>query len=438
MMRGLLSGILWGTVFGGMGLVVLSTLLPLPETPPGEAEVEVPAESEFNRPKPEETLLLPQEDKIQPPKAVRAVEAPTVQQMNDLSDSVTRSAGLPQAGLEIPHVAAPAAAAAIPALPREGGPAPVVSDAIGLGSPSPRPDAPLAPDVAIPPAVQAQRSESADMIIPGPSRLHSAAPQIQALTSTPFAPERPAVVAESTTMAAQRGGNAPEEAVMDALVRFAQTFANPDDKPLFAVILIDRPDQLSARDSLFGLGFPITVAIDPGRDDATTAAAAYRAAGHEVLIMADALPERTQPDDIKAALDAFRTSLPQAVALLDKTDGDLLQTDRDLIDPIFSGLAASGHGFLTYDRGLQDIFERGMRDGVATGLIFRSLDAEREGAPLIRRYLDRAVFEALEHGAVIMIGNTYDATLTALAEWSLGRRAGTVALAPVSAVLLRN
>ncbi|MEM9524904.1 MAG: divergent polysaccharide deacetylase family protein, partial [Pseudomonadota bacterium] len=387
MMRGLLSGIFWGALFGGIGLAVLSTLLPLPETPPGEAEVEVPAESEFNRTKPEQTLLLPQEDTIRPPQAVRAVETPTIQRINDLSDNVTRPAGLPEAGLEVPHVAAPTAAAALPSLPRAGRSAPMAFGATGIDSLAPQPDAPLAPDVTIPPAMQAQRSESADMIIPKPSGPRWAVPRVRPLTSTPFAPEVPTVAteppgrapttAEGAALAARPSGNAPEETVTDALVRFAQTFANPDDKPLFSVILIDRPNHPSARDGLLGLDFPITVAIDPARDDAAAAAAAYRRAGHEVLIMADALSERVPSGGIKAALEAFRTSLPQAVALLDKTDGDPLQTDQALIGPILGSLAASGHGFLTYDRGSNGIVERAMRDGVVTGLIFRPLDAER-------------------------------------------------------------
>ncbi|NBO20421.1 MAG: hypothetical protein EBU97_00330 [Rhodobacteraceae bacterium] len=66
---------------------------------------------------------------------------------------------------------------------------------------------------------------------------------------------------------------------------------------------------------------------------------------------------------------------------------------------------------------------------------FRSLDAEGETQPMIRRYLDRAAFKAAQDGRVVVIGTTAEDTVAALLAWSVEGRAGSVALAPLSAVL---
>ncbi len=71
------------------------------------------------------------------------------------------------------------------------------------------------------------------------------------------------------------------------------------------------------------------------------------------------------------------------------------------------------------------------------GLVFRELDNDGQKPDVIRRFLDNAAFKARqERGGVILLGHARPETLQALIEWSLGNRAKSVAMAPVSAVLL--
>ena len=55
---------------------------------------------------------------------------------------------------------------------------------------------------------------------------------------------------------------------------------------------------------------------------------------------------------------------------------------------------------------------------------------------MIRRFLDNAAFRARNEDGVIVLARARAETLEALQEWSLGNRAQTVTLAPISAVLL--
>jgi polysaccharide deacetylase 2 family uncharacterized protein YibQ len=64
------------------------------------------------------------------------------------------------------------------------------------------------------------------------------------------------------------------------------------------------------------------------------------------------------------------------------------------------------------------------------------LDRERESGVVIKRYLDRAALKAGQVGRVVVIGHSYPETVTALFSWAMSDRPATVALAPVSAVLL--
>ena len=54
---------------------------------------------------------------------------------------------------------------------------------------------------------------------------------------------------------------------------------------------------------------------------------------------------------------------------------------------------------------------------------------------LARRYLDRAAFKAAQEGRVVVQGTTRPETVQALLEWTVEGRAGSVELAPASAVL---
>ncbi len=68
--------------------------------------------------------------------------------------------------------------------------------------------------------------------------------------------------------------------------------------------------------------------------------------------------------------------------------------------------------------------------------ILRDFDGEGQDARTKRRFLDGAAFRARQDGSVVMLGRLTPDTLSALLLWSLQDRAASVAMVPVSAVLI--
>lgn len=242
------------------------------------------------------------------------------------------------------------------------------------------------------------------------------------------------------------GGPAPSPAFVQppapvadgALRRHAAAFANPDMKPIVAVILTDLGDAAGgvAPDALDELGVAVTVAIDPEAPDAAARAVAYRLAGDEVAILAPDLPEGATASDLEVSHQGAVSALPEAVAVIGRP-GSAFQTDRRIAQHLVSLLATEGRGIVTYTRGLDPARQAAEGEGLPHAAIFRDLDAEGENPATIQRYLDRAAFEAARTGAVVVTGTTSPGTVAALREWIQGGARGVV-VGPVSAVMLAH
>ncbi len=219
--------------------------------------------------------------------------------------------------------------------------------------------------------------------------------------------------------------------------RFAVRHSDSASRPLMSVVLIDVPGQSLTAAQLKALTFPVTFAIDPDRSDAGKLAAKYRAAGHEVLMLAETLARKGSASAAETLLDGYAKTLPEAVGLMDIQAGGI-QGKRALQSQVIDLLAERGYGFVLYDRGLNSTAAAARREGVPTGLIFRMLDAGRERAEVIRRYLDRAAFKAGKDGSVVMVGHTYPETVKGLVGWALDGRAAALSLAPVTAIMLQG
>jgi uncharacterized protein len=227
---------------------------------------------------------------------------------------------------------------------------------------------------------------------------------------------------------------AATEADLPPLTRFAAAFDNPDAKPLFSIVLVDDGAADLDRATLAGLPFAVSFVVDPLSPGAEAAAAIYRAGGKEVLMLATGIPAGATPADLEQTFQAHGAALPEAVAVIDLAEGGF-QNDRQLATQLVPILVAQGRGLVTWDKGLNAADQVARRDGLPTAMVFRSLDADGEDTPVIRRYLDRAAFKAAQEGAVTVVGQTRPETIAALLEWTVEGRASTVALAPVSAVL---
>jgi polysaccharide deacetylase 2 family uncharacterized protein YibQ len=224
------------------------------------------------------------------------------------------------------------------------------------------------------------------------------------------------------------------------IAQFAQPFDNPEDKPLMSIVLID--DGTSPTSGAAGIAalrsFPyaLSFAVDSSLPDAAARMALYREEGFEVLAMVD-LPEGAQPRDVETTLDATLAQLPEVMGVLEGP-GAGLQGSRVVADQVTAFLSQSGHGLVTQDKGLNTMPKLARKEGVPAMPIFRDFDSKGQTATVIRRFLDQAAFKAGQEGTVIMLGRLRPDTISALLLWGLQDRAGQVALAPISAVLMRE
>lgn len=219
-----------------------------------------------------------------------------------------------------------------------------------------------------------------------------------------------------------------------ALTLYSMPFENPDAKPMYSLVLIDDPEHPVSSEMLAHLPFAVSFAIDALRDDATEVAAKYRGAGFEVVMLTN-LPSGATAADVEVAFEAYSHAIPEAVAVLDLGANGFLRGPSTATQ-IAGIMSEAGYGLITPSKGLNSAQKAAKREGVPAALLFRELDFDGENVSLIRRYLDRAAFRASQEGSVIMLGHTRPKTIEALVTWTLDDRAASVAIAPVSAVLL--
>jgi hypothetical protein len=233
----------------------------------------------------------------------------------------------------------------------------------------------------------------------------------------------------------QIGSEAAVNAVSMPFTLYARAF-EPEGKPLFAILLRDVGDAGMDRAELAKLPFPVSFVVDPLTTDAREASTTYRAAGQEVLTLANGIPPGATAADLETTFATLSAILPESVGLIDQDIGGF-QDQRPLATLVLPVIKGEGRGVVTYDRGLNAADQIARRDGVPAAVIFRVLDAEGESKITIRRYLDRAAFKAAQEGAVVVIGDTRAETVAAILEWTVEGRAATVSLAPVTAVMAR-
>lgn len=219
-----------------------------------------------------------------------------------------------------------------------------------------------------------------------------------------------------------------------ALVRNAEAFENPEGKPLMAIVLLDDGSSPIGLEALQSFPYPLSFAVDASWPGAKDASERYRAAGFEVLALAD-LPAGANARDTEVAMQTYLDAVPQAVAIMEGT-GTGVQSDRAATEQLAPILLESGHGLVMHAKGLNTAQKLMAREGVPSASVFRDFDAKGQDANAIRRFLDQAAFKAGQQDeGVIMLGRLRADTVSALLLWGLQDRAASVALAPVSAVL---
>ena len=227
-----------------------------------------------------------------------------------------------------------------------------------------------------------------------------------------------------------------EEAPKRPIEAFAEPVEIEGDKPLMSIVLVDDGSVPLGLEALESFPYPITFAVDGAWSGASEAAAAYRAAGFEVMVVAD-LPPGAQPQDAEVTLSTILSKVPEAVGVLEGDAGGL-QDNRAASDQVSKILAETGHGLVLYPKGLNSAQSLARRAGIPAQSLFRDFDGQGQDAKVIRRFLDQAAFKAGQEGSVIMLGRLRAETISALLIWGLQDRASRVTFVPVSQVLLED
>lgn len=462
-MRGFVSGVIWGGVVATLGLAVASQLAPMrpdrvANTQPVVDAAPMPAAApeSASQPATEPVVVEPAAEPVKEPEPAPATVATAPAPVEPVAPSALADAPPAPAAPETADEAPPTAPGsdAAPLAPAPARPAPADADA-APASTEPPPVPPLTPEEEAALA-EAALAEGGRMAEPAAEPVAEPVPPAEPLAemaepeSLLDAPEPPApgfdkAVEGVTTGRLPAIGDAPEPAATPEITiadpadlppvqRYAAPFDGAAGKPLFAILLIDAGGPDVDRATLAALPFPVTFALDPTAPDAGQLAAIYRAAGKEVVMLASGIPAGATASDLQVTFESHARALPEAVAVLDLVEGGF-QNDRPLATQVVPVIKDQGRGLVTWDQGLNAGDQVARREEVPAGLIFRKLDAEGEGAPIMRRYLDRAAFKAAQDGRVMVAGDARPETVAAILEWTVEGRAGTVTLAPLTAVL---
>ncbi|MBY6047740.1 divergent polysaccharide deacetylase family protein [Vannielia litorea] len=227
-----------------------------------------------------------------------------------------------------------------------------------------------------------------------------------------------------------------EAAPVTALAANAAPFANEDGKPVVSVILFDVGDQGVDRAALKALDFPVTFAVDPTDPGAAETAQGYRDAGFEVLILPAGLPSGATPQDLETTLQSYFGRFPGAMGLLATGEEGVMESPA-LTRQLLAIAGDTGHGLVFVDSGLNSARRGAESAGLPSTLVWKVLDGAREDGGAIGRTLDRAAFRAGQEGEVVVMGHSFGPTVESLMNWAAGSKGQSVALAPVSAVLMR-
>ena len=400
MTRGLAAGFICGAVVAAVVLAAMSLLTSegLPgDTPPAPPGTAVPTLSADLAPAPDDPPEAPRRDEN--PRALpgQQVGAASAQDEGAIS-------GTPAA---MPQPLGPSRGLAPPASPTEG------------------PGVPPAAEAPVPESniVQLAEPDRPDASAPGRAAPRPVAPRL----GTPADSRLPQVGAEAgpTPLAAPPRFDASATAALRA---HAAAFQPEPDTPRLGILLRDvRPRP--APEALAEIDLPVTFVIDPEAEDAEEAMRAYREAGFEVVIGA-ALPQGATASDAETAWESWLLRVPEAVAVIEAEEGGFGGA-RESYETVIAGASRTGHGIVTWPRGLNPGIALAERLGVPAALVFFEFDDGRTAPDAMRRALGRAAFRASREAGIVVIGTARPETLEVLSDWQ-GDVDGRVQPVPIS------
>lgn len=460
MAKGVFRGFVTGMVVSGVGIGALSLIAALPDGPaPETGAVEVPAGSDFQGKREDTEPNLP----ATPDSAPKAAGAPRMDTPTDGGDpvgkGVMQSTGRPETGapdttLTPPsEVETPADKAAnqetTDTAPK------LAADVQQPSAPSVEKEAPISTDPAQPPAPTTPE----DKAFPDPEQPKPVDATPGAEDGEPPMPsDRTEALPSVTDDVAEAEDNRPrigtpaarltdkddaanaapvtvETPTQRPIVANAAPFDNPEAKPLMSIVLLDEGADAMGLEALSAFPYPLSFAVDPLAPDAVDRMQRYRDAGFEVLALLN-MPQGATATDTESLMRASLAKMTGVVAVMEG-DQTGLQSDKPVSDQAAAILAETGHGLVLFPKGLNTAQKLAAKEGVPAATVFRDFDAKGQTAQVIRRFLDQAAFKARQdQDGVIMLGRLRPDTISALLLWGLQDRAASVALAPISALLL--
>ncbi|MGH1367332.1 MAG: divergent polysaccharide deacetylase family protein [Maritimibacter sp.] len=237
-------------------------------------------------------------------------------------------------------------------------------------------------------------------------------------------PDEPAPAAPAVSLASAK-----------AIDRNAIAFEGARDLPKMSLLLLDTGPARREVGDLSLLPFPLSVAVDASAPDAEEAIKFYRDNGAEVILIVP-LPSGATPTDVDVTFQAYGPLLKDVVAVMAEENLGF-QALGGGAKQVITNLNEAGLGLVSFTQGLNTAHKAALKDGVPAGQVFRDLDGDGQTPAVIRRFLDNVAFKARNEDGVIALARVRPDSIQALLEWSLGNRAQTVALAPVSATLPR-
>lgn len=220
---------------------------------------------------------------------------------------------------------------------------------------------------------------------------------------------------------------------LPAIIAFSADYTKSSGAPEMTVILVDIGELDPTSPQIANLPFPVTFAVDALAPGARERAQMYRTAGLEVLSLIG-LPKGASAQDVALTINQARDLVPVSVGFLDVPSASF-QATREIAAQVVASAASSGHGVVSFSSGLNALMQEATRAKEPAALVFRDFDGRDQNIAAIKRFLDQAAFRAGIDEDIVLVGRAKEDTVKALVEWSLGNRAATVELVPLSFLL---
>lgn len=277
------------------------------------------------------------------------------------------------------------------------------------------------------PEPAAPTTTTPDATTPGtkPAPLPQTVPGVKIMRLPETTPDAPITPTDPEPAAAKP----PREA-------FAAKWSNPDNKPVLAIVILDLGLAGGGLDpaAMDSLPFPVTFALDPEQEGAAAVAAAHRAAGKEVAILAGDLPQGATDADFEVAYQSYVSLLAESVALMGMPEADF-QKSNLAAQHVAALLSADGRGLITFDKGLNPGRRAAEKAGVAVASVDRLFDDASTSNGTLMRELDRAAFTAGQSGSYVIALPSTPEAITTLMAWAAGSGTAHVVLGPATAVM---